>query len=212
MTDTTVEKDQSFRSKLIRMKACGWDDDTESVGWVGNRSLHDAWASCHRGDWMLWLAAQAHVDRKLLVLAACDCARLSLRHVPDGEVRPRVAIETAEAWCRGEASLEEVLAASFAAAYADDSAAAAYAAAADAYDSAAFAYAAAADAASAAAAAAHSADDADDAAHSAASADANAFADAFAWVEAANATLAKCADLVRARIPIELVEAGLEDI
>jgi hypothetical protein len=33
---------------------------------------------------------------------------LALVHVPPGEERPRVAIETAEAWCRGEATIEEV--------------------------------------------------------------------------------------------------------
>ena len=53
------------------------------------------WNACDRGDWLLWLAASAGVDRRLVVLAACDCARLALKHVPKGENRPRIAIETA---------------------------------------------------------------------------------------------------------------------
>ncbi len=41
-------------------------------------------------------------------MAACACARLALVHVPPGDEPPRVAIETAEAWCRGEATIEQV--------------------------------------------------------------------------------------------------------
>lgn len=67
-----------------------------------------AWETCPRGDWLLWLAERSDVNRRLLVLAACDCARLSLRYVPAGETRPLRAIEAAEAWTRGEATLEEV--------------------------------------------------------------------------------------------------------
>ena len=69
-----------------------------------------AWKSCARGDWMLWLlgrkACPAWSDsRKPLVLAACECARLALPYTKD----PRVlkCIETAEAWTRGEATVEE---------------------------------------------------------------------------------------------------------
>ena len=127
-----------------------------SLEWLKSRTLAEAWEQCERGDWLLWLAAKAGVDRKRLVMAACACARLALVHVPAGEQRPRIAIETAEAWCRGEATIEQVKearrnAADAAAAYA--AADAAYAAAAAAYAAYAYAYAAyaAADAAYAAA-------------------------------------------------------------
>ena len=60
------------------------------------------WDDCGRGDWMLWLIARTQHDRKQLVLAACACARLSLKYVPAGEDRPRIAIETAEKWARDE--------------------------------------------------------------------------------------------------------------
>ena len=113
---------QSLVEFLKRNHACG-----ESLEWLGDRNLAQTWAECERGDWLLWLAAKAGIDRKRLVMAACACARLALVHVRIGEERPRIAIETAEAWCRGEATIEQVREARKAADAAD---AAAYAAAA----------------------------------------------------------------------------------
>jgi hypothetical protein len=117
--------------------------------------LPTAWDACERGDWLLWYAAWTGVDRRLVVRAACACARTALRYVPEGEDRPLRAIETAEAWTRGEATIEDVRrTAAAAAAYAYASAdAAAYAAVYAAYAAAFAAFAAsaayAADAASA---------------------------------------------------------------
>ena len=42
------------------------------------------------------------------MLVACECARLALPYVPKGEKRPLKAIEVAEAWVRGEVTIEEV--------------------------------------------------------------------------------------------------------
>ena len=108
----------------------------EAVEWAQTQpSFAAAWADCERGDWMLWLAGRVSVDRKLIVLAACACARLTLNQVSKGEDRPRIAIETAERWAKGTATIEDVIAAqqgacaaSSAAAYAAASSAAAYAA------------------------------------------------------------------------------------
>ena len=69
--------------------------------------------------------------RKEVVSAACDCAELALKHVPEGENRPRKCIEVVRAWAAGTATLDEVRTArlaAYAAAYAD-AAYAAYAAA-----------------------------------------------------------------------------------
>jgi hypothetical protein len=41
------------------------------------------------------VAHKPGVDRSLVVLAACDCARTALRYVPPGEDRPLLAIEAA---------------------------------------------------------------------------------------------------------------------
>ncbi len=163
----------TFTEQLRDLDACA-----EAIKWVNGRSLRKCWQVADRGDWMLWLAARVGVDRKTLVLAACDCAEPALKYVPKGEDRPRKAIETARAWCEGRATLKEVRSAAFAARAAD---AAAYAAA----------------AADAAAYAAYAAD-----AYAAyAAADAADAADAYA------ASLKHSAKLVRKRIPVEMIEA-----
>ena len=90
-------------------------------------TLQAAWDACERGDWMLWYLGRCGVDRRRLVLAACACARLSLGYVPAGEDRPRLAIETAERWARGEErvtldSVRRAADAAYNAAYAADTA------------------------------------------------------------------------------------------
>ena len=98
---------------LERVRAC---DDAKA--WLqGERARkpnalksQERWDACERADWLLWLAAKANVDRKALVMASCACARLALKYVPAWESRPLAAIEMAERWCRGEATLAEVMA------------------------------------------------------------------------------------------------------
>ena len=186
---------------MSRLDAC--EEATEWVqGLPADMPASDAWQRCERADWLLWLAGRAEVDRKLVVLVACDCARLALpiwqkRYPEDGRVP--ACIDTVERWTRGEATIEDVRAARRAAydaaAYADAAAydAAAYAAAA-AYDA---AYAAVYAAAAAAAAAAYDA--------------AAAAYDAAAAARRAQraSTLRQCADLTRARITWDTVERAL---
>lgn len=74
-------------------------------------SLAEAWEKCERGDWMLWLeeklcGSPETGERKRLVIVACQCARLALPYVREGELRPLRAIETAEAWARGEEGID----------------------------------------------------------------------------------------------------------
>ena len=89
---------------LRRLRAC-----IEATQWAESQpDAETAWRRCPRGDWLLWVAARLDIDRKRLVRAACACARTALSHVPAGEERPRIAIETAEAWARGEATLDDV--------------------------------------------------------------------------------------------------------
>jgi len=185
--------------ELEKLSAC-----KRAVEWVAEQpSAAAAWRNCERGDWMLWLLGRlsgepGSAKRKRLVLCCCQCARLALTHVPAGEDRPRLAIETAERWARGEGpTLSDVRAAA-------DAADAAYAAYVAAYADAAYAaYAAyAAHAAHAvhadAACAAYAAD-------AAASAVAHAAGDAYyaAYVasDARAKTLAECADIVREHYP-----------
>ena len=151
--------------QLKQLHAC-----KEAYKWVGKKTLTEAWATCERGDWMLWYAAKVDIDRKLLVKAACACARLALPYLPSDELRPARAIETAERWIDGGATVEEVR-----------NAAEAARATADAY--------------------------ADAAAASAYAADATAAAVAVAAAGTIyNITFKRCADIVRAIIPVEMLE------
>jgi len=101
--------------QLLALNAC--DDSRE---WARGKTLAVAWRTCHRADWMLWLASRAEVPRQALVLAACACARTSLQYVKQGEERPLRAIEAAEDWARGGlTTLEQVRTAAYAAYAAD---------------------------------------------------------------------------------------------
>ena len=88
---------------IADMEACD-----EAVDWCEQfDSLDEAWQACERGDWMLWLLGMlsgppGSGSRKKLVLVVCQCARLALPYVKKGEMRPLKAIETAEAWARGD--------------------------------------------------------------------------------------------------------------
>src|ERR1700732_4492904 len=67
--------------------------------WAKGKVAQEAWEQCDRGDWLLWWAARTPENTKQeIVLVACACARLALKHVPPGEERPRLAIEAAERW------------------------------------------------------------------------------------------------------------------
>ena len=146
---------KQFAALLVELNAC-----SEAQEWAGGKSLAVVWKTCKRGDWLLWLCGKMAdkpdwPTRKEVVLAACDCAELALKYVPEGEERPRKCLETVRAWAAGNATIHEVRtarAAAYAYAYAAyaDAAAAAHAAAAYAATYAAAAYAAAYDASAAA--------------------------------------------------------------
>ena len=183
---------KQFAALLVELNAC-----SEAQEWASGKSLAAVWKTCKRGDWLLWLCGKMAdkpnwPTRKEVVLAACDCAELALKYVPEGEERPRKCLETARAWAAGNATTDEVRMARRAAyAYAAYAADAAAAYAADA-------------AASAVAYAAHAAYAAVAYAAEAAYAYAYAYADADADADAARTkTLAKCAVLVRKRLKVQ---------
>ncbi len=181
-------------ARLERLLPC-----YEATKWLGRRTSPErAWRACRRGDWLLWVASRLNVDRKLLALATCDCATLALEYVPDGEERPRLAIEAARAWANGDGSVSL-----------DDVRDAARAARAAAYAAHAYATATATHAANAAHAAAYAAAYATSAAIHAHAAAAHA-ANAAAYAATAEAEMrAKCAALVRKQIPWETIKAAL---
>ena len=104
-----------IKQKLIDLDAC-----REAREWADRKTLSEIWGQCPRGDWMLWLARRAGVDKRTMTAAKADCAA-TIKHLMK-DPRSIKALETAQAYGRGEATDDE-LAAAAAAAY--DAAAAA---------------------------------------------------------------------------------------
>lgn len=130
-------------------EACRWAD--------GFKTQQAAWDACEYGAWLLWWCGKmagppGSKSRKKLVRVSCTCVRTEWKWMSEPG---KHAIRTAEAYCKGEASLEDVRKAASATAYTTSAAPAAYATAYAA--SAAYATAYAAYAASAASAAASAA-------------------------------------------------------
>ena len=126
---TTTAETTDMQSLLAFARDCG--ACAEARDWLATQSdPRAAWETCERPDWMIWYARRRDVDPKVFVRIACDCARTVLWLVPEGENRPRLAIEVAERRMRGEATIDEVRDAAYAAeaAAADATYAAAYAA------------------------------------------------------------------------------------
>jgi hypothetical protein len=118
-----------FQELLKKLSACQGARE-----WAGEKTFSEVWATCQRGDWMLWLAQKVGVDKRTLTLAKARCAELVLHLMTDE--RSRDAVAMALRYGHGEATDEELsdAASASAAAYAY---AAAYAAYASAYASAA---------------------------------------------------------------------------
>ena len=189
----------SLRKKLLKINACG-----EGMEWLADQTAEDAWATCQRGDWMLWAGSRCGVDLQTITITKVKCARL-VQHLMQDQ-RSLDALDVAEQFALGNATREQLAAAAADAANAaaDDAAYAASAAAdADAADA---AYATdAANAASAASAA--------NAAYAASAAYATAAAAvASADYAAREKILAQCADICRKTIALKVVLAGLENL
>ena len=73
------------------------------------------WWSAH-ADACTLLEELVAVDRRASVFGACACARWTLeRHWRSDDRRPWIAVETTEAWCKGDATTEQVITAAKAA-------------------------------------------------------------------------------------------------
>ena len=209
----------SLRKKLLKINACG-----EGMEWLADQTAEDAWATCQRGDWMLWAGSRCGVDLQTITITKVKCARL-VQHLMQDQ-RSLDALDVAEQFALGNATREQLAAAAADAANAAANAAAyaAYAAANAAYAAANAAYAANAAnaAADADAADAAYATDAANAASAASAANA-AYAASAAYATAAAAVasadyaarekiLAQCADICRKTIALKVVLAGLENL
>ena len=115
---------KTFNQYLQSVKACD-----PAVEWAGNKTIEEVVATCHRGDWLLWLAERCDIGLQPLALAKGHCAN-TIRHLMEDK-RSIKAVDIAIAFGEGKATRKELDAAYYAAAtYAYASAAADYAAAA----------------------------------------------------------------------------------
>ena len=91
-----------MKAILKNLDAC-----EEALLWVGDRTIEEAVNDCTREDWMLWLAYKLDVDLKALILAKGHCANI-FRHLMKDE-RSIKAVDTAIAFGKGEATIEELM-------------------------------------------------------------------------------------------------------
>jgi hypothetical protein len=47
---------------------------SKAIKWAGHKTTRDAWETCHRGDWMLWIASKLGVDKRKLYLCNAEIA------------------------------------------------------------------------------------------------------------------------------------------
>jgi hypothetical protein len=90
---------------LERERVCEW-----AVDWFrrSGLSFEDAWTAREMSGWLLLVASRAGVPGSVLRLCACDIAESVLHYVPEGEERPRRAIEVARRYAAGEATVAEL--------------------------------------------------------------------------------------------------------
>ena len=82
------------------------------------RAKGSSWDAQWEGDFIRadnMIPALKKLDPRRVVLVGCDCARLVKQFVREGEERPQIAIETAEAWALGRVSAERAIMAGVAA-------------------------------------------------------------------------------------------------
>jgi hypothetical protein len=58
-----------FRILLMELGAC-----PEAIKWVGNKTEQEAWDTCHRGDWIIWLLRHRgkNLDSKKIIETCLD--------------------------------------------------------------------------------------------------------------------------------------------
>jgi hypothetical protein len=82
---------------LAKLNPC----DAGAAWFAAQKTPQKAWDACVNPGWMFWLLKHTprdEGDHQKIVLVACGIARTVLYLVPQGEDRPRLAIEAAEAW------------------------------------------------------------------------------------------------------------------
>jgi hypothetical protein len=64
-----------FKNQLKKLKAC-----RESLEWVGDKTIEQAWETCENSQWMIWILNQTDLD---LIDPICDIAERVFYLVPE---------------------------------------------------------------------------------------------------------------------------------
>ena len=99
MTNTTLTTIADVQADARRLSAC-----REAREWLATQTDIEAdWQTCERPDWLIWYAVRRGVDRRTIVLIACDCAETALPYAREQD-RPILvaALTVSRAWTRGE--------------------------------------------------------------------------------------------------------------
>ena len=105
----------TFTEYLKSINAC-----SNAIEWAESKTIEEVVATCHRGDWLLWLAFKCDIGLQPLTLAKGHCAN-TVRHLMNDD-RSIKAVDAAIAFGEGRATgeqLDAADAAGHAAAYAD---------------------------------------------------------------------------------------------
>jgi len=89
--------------QITRFKPC-----LEAVKWMGDKTFDEAWETCERGDWMLWVYARLYPDRnREIVGCAAECAATAQHLMTDQ--RSVDVLKACKKYANGEISKEELL-------------------------------------------------------------------------------------------------------
>jgi len=102
----------NFQEFLESKNAC-----QEAQDWAKDKTIEKEIDECHRGDWLLWLAKELNVEKRLMVGTAGHCAN-TVRDLMKDE-RSRNCVDVCIRYGNGEATDEELAKAAAAAAAAD---------------------------------------------------------------------------------------------
>jgi len=97
---------KNFKDLLVELNAC-----KEAVVWAGDMPIEEVVEKCHRGDWLLWLAAKIDIGLQPLTLAKGHCAN-TVRHLMEDERSIR-AVDAAIDFGNGKITKEQLKAAAY---------------------------------------------------------------------------------------------------
>ena len=103
----------TFAETLRQIGAC-----SEALAWVGQRTAADAWRECKSSEWMLWLFGHLPIEiaPQEWRLLSCDFAEAAVKYADEETAAVcEGTIEVARRHALGDASDEELAAASDAA-------------------------------------------------------------------------------------------------